>query len=163
MEFTRETVTRWLEDYFKGFHRLQGSLDSVQKMRQYFTPDLEFWPFNMPPGSVPQPSSLDALLTSMVHPGLHEHITPFDFVIDEEKMTVAVFAQIQFTDQKSGTTWPARRAGAFMYFTYDALQDLKVNKIRYFLENRPPGEATYRELWEKYRDEEMNKKKRNTL
>jgi hypothetical protein len=158
MEFTRDTVTRWLEEYFDAFHKNQGPIDSVQKMRKSFTPDFEFWPFNMPPGSVPLPSSLDTLLMSMVHPGLHEHITPLDFVIDEGKMTVAVFAQIQFTDEISGTTWPARYAGAFMYFTLDENQELKVNKIRYFLENRPPGEATYRDLWQKYREQELEKK-----
>jgi hypothetical protein len=159
MEFTRETVNKWLENYFRAFHTNQGSVDSVQKMRQYFTPELEFWPFNMAPGSVPRPSSLDDLLRSMVHPGLHEQITPLDWVLDESKKAVAVFAQIQFTDEASKTTWPARYAGAFMYFTHDANQDLKVNKIRYFLENRPAGETTYRGLWDKYRDQEFAKKK----
>jgi len=159
MEFTRDIVTKWLEEYFNAFHKMQGTVDSVQKMRKFFTPDFEFWPFNMPPGSVPRPSSLEALLVSMVHPGLHEHITPLDLVIDLKKMTVAVFAQIQFTDEVSGTTWPARSAGAFMYFTFDENQELRVNKIRYFLENRPAGETTYRELWQKYREQELEKKK----
>jgi hypothetical protein len=157
-EFTRDTVIKWLEGYFNAFHENQGPLDSAQKMRKYFTPDFEFWPFNMPSGSVPRPSSLDTLLMSMVHPGLHEHITPLDFVIDQVKMTVAVFAQIQFTDKISGTTWPARFAAAFMYFTFDANKELKANKIRYFLENPLPGEATYRELWQKYREQELQKK-----
>jgi hypothetical protein len=159
MEFTRDTITQWLEEYFNAIHKMQGPADSVQQMRKFFTPDFEFWPFNMPPGSVPRPSSLDTLLMSMVHPGLHEHITPLDFVIDQEKMAVAVFAQIQFTDEISGTTWPARYAGAFMYFTFNENQELKANKIRYFLENRPPGESTYRELWQKYREQELEKKK----
>jgi hypothetical protein len=158
MEFTRDTITRWLEEYFNAFHQFQGPADSVQKMRKYFTADFEFWPFNMAPGSVPMPSSLDTLLTSMVHPGLHEHITPLDLVIDQEKMAVAVFAQIQFTDEISGTKWPVRNAGAFMYFTFDENQQLRASKIRYFLENRPTGETTYRGLWQKYREQELEKK-----
>ena len=159
MEFTSEIISKWLDVYFDAFHSMQGHLDSVQKMKKFFTPDFEFWPFNMAPGSVPRPSSLDALLMSMVHPGLHEHITPLDFVIDQNKMAVAVFAQIQFTDEASGTTWPARCAAAFMYFTLDENRELKVNKIRYFLENRQNGETTYRELWKKYREREISGKK----
>jgi hypothetical protein len=156
MEFTRENVMKWLVGYFKAFHQNQGPAETVQKMRRYFTPDFEFWPYNMAPGSVPMPSSLDTLLTSMVHPHLHEHITPYDFVVDTEKMVVAVFATIQFTDEPSGQTWPARHAAAYMYFTHDEKRDLRVKKIIYFLENRSAGEtSTYRELWEKYRKEAL--------
>jgi hypothetical protein len=49
MEFTAESVSSWLEEYYDAFHTVQGPTDSVQKMRQYFTPDFEFWSFNIPP------------------------------------------------------------------------------------------------------------------
>jgi hypothetical protein len=158
MEFTLDNINRWLDGYYKAFHAFQGPLDTVQKMRDYFTPDFEFWSFNKPEGSVPRPSSLEDLLKSMVHPGLHEQIIPLDFVVDLEKMAVAVFAQIQFTDKLSGKTWPAIYASAFMYFTHDEKLQFRISKIRYFLENRPSGNDAYKDLWQKYRDQELNKK-----
>jgi hypothetical protein len=160
MDFTPETVSKWLEEYYAAFHRNQGTADSVQRMRSYFTPDFEFWPFNRPGGNAPRQSlSLDDFIITLIHPGLHEHITPLDRVLDREKMIVTVFAQIQFTDEISNTTWPAVSAGAFMYFTFDENKALKVKKIRYFLENSPPGEAEYKELWRKYREQELQKNK----
>jgi hypothetical protein len=160
MDFTRGTISKWLEEYYGAFHRNQGTIDSVQKMRSYFTPDFEFWAFNRPGGNAPrQPVSLDDFIITLIHPGLHEHITPLDWVLDQGKMTVAVFAQIQFTDEISNTTWPAVNASALMYFTLDENKALKVKKIRYFLENNPPGEAEYKELWRKYREQELKKNK----
>jgi len=154
MEVTYDNVLKWFDDYFKAFNKYAGPLKTVPNMEKYFTPDLEFWSYNMP--DVERPSTREALLMTMVHPGLHEELTPQYYVVDLKKMIVVVQFQIQFTDEPSGTVWPARQASAHYHLVLDENKDLKIKKIVYFTEYRPPDEtAPLRELWKKYREQAL--------
>ena len=88
MELTYDSIVKWFDEYYKTFNKYTGPLDSPSRMEKYFDPALEFWPYNMPGTTVP--SSRDDLLRTMIRPGLHEELTPREYVIDLKRMVVVV-------------------------------------------------------------------------
>jgi hypothetical protein len=163
MEFTYDYITKWLDNYFKTFNENAGPLETVRNMRQFFSARLEFWPYNMPAGSVPRPSNRDQLLLTMIHPGLHEHLMPREYIVDIKRKVVVVQFQLQFTDQVSGTTWAAKQASAHYTFGEEN-NDFKIIKIQYWTESAPPEENTpMRALWKKYKDSELDELAKKAL
>ena len=159
MEVTYENIVKWFDTYFQDFNKNAGPLETVPNMEKHFAPDLEFWPYNM--SGTTKPLSREELLRTMVHPGLHEELTPRGYVIDLKRMVVVVHFQLQFTDQPSGRVWPAKQASAHYHLALDENKELKIKKIVYFTERAAPDEAKAQEemmaLWAKYRDEELKK------
>ena len=153
MEISYDSLVKWFNAYFEDFNRNNpGPLASVLNMKRYFTDDMEFWAFNQ---AGPRPSPRGALLTTMVHPGLLEQLTPLEYTVDLKKMIVVVKFQIVFKDLPSGKAWPPKQASAHYHLVLDKKGEPKIKKILYFMEQRPPEEGGYRELWLKYREKEF--------
>jgi hypothetical protein len=159
MEVTRENILKWFENYFQTFNKNAGPMATVPNMQKFFTPDLEWWSFSMPGSDKPQTRS--GLLMSMVHPGLHEHLTPRYFVVDLSTLVVVVQFQLQFTDEPSKTTWPARQASAHYHLVKDDKVGFKIKKIEYWTGSAEPADVpaytNMRQLWMKYRNDELVK------
>lgn len=157
MEISYENIVKWFDAYFRDFNKSAGPLKTVPNMEKHFAPDLEFWPYNM--SGTTKPLSREGLLRTMVHPGLHEELTPREYVIDLNRLVVVVHFQLQFTDQPSGRVWPAKQASAHYHLVLDKNKELKIKKIVYFTERAAPEEAKGQEemmaLWAKYRDKEL--------
>jgi hypothetical protein len=154
MEITYENISAWFDGYFKAFNKYAGPLETVPNMQKYFADDLEFWPYNM--ASAQRPSSRAQLLMTMVHPGLHEELTPREYAIDMKRLVNVVQFQLQFNDEPSGKVWPAKQASAHYHLIVDENKDLKIKKIVYFTEAGVPGESgNMMELWMKYRNEAL--------
>ena len=152
MEFTRDNVINWFANYFGSFNKYAGPLKTVPNMEKFFTPDLEFWSYNM--ANAVRPSTREDLLRSMVHPGLHEELTPQYYVVDEKEKIVVVQFQLQFTDEPSETVFPAKMASAHYHLIEDEVNELKIKKILYFTEAQSPDEPNnLMELWAKYREQ----------
>jgi hypothetical protein len=127
MELTYENVVKWFDEYYAAFNKNAGPLKTVPNMEKYFAPELEFWPYNMPGDT--QPGSREDLLRTMIHPGLHEELTPKEYVVDLKRMVVVVRFQLQFNDEPSGRVWPAKQASCHYHLKQDENNELKVTKI----------------------------------
>lgn len=157
MELTYENVVAWFDNYYKDFNKHAGPLETVPNMMKYFAPDLDWWSYGMPSADR-KPTSRDGLLISMVHPGLHEELTPRQYIIDLKQMVVVVQFQLQFTDEISGTTWPPRDASCHYTIRLDENKDLKITQIKYWTEaGLPPtdGQPNIMDLWRQYRDKAL--------
>ncbi len=123
---------------------------------------MEFWPYNMAAGAGDKkPSTREQLLMTMVHPGLHEELTPRNYVVDLKKNIVVVQFQLQFTDEPSGKKWPPKQASAHYTIALDKNKDLKIKKIEYFVEYRSPEETgNLRELWAQYKEKALKAQKK---
>ncbi len=152
MEITYDNIVKWFDAYFEAFNRNAGPLKTSRLMEQYFTPDLEFWGYNAPGD---RPLSREQLLLTMVHPGLHEHLTPREYVVDLRQLIVVVQFQVQFSDQPSGKVWPPKQTSTHYHLVQDAGGDLKIRKILYFMEHRPVEESDYKALWARYREQAL--------
>ena len=160
MEFTHDNVRKWFEDYFADFNRCNGDPKKVPNMEKYFAAELEFWPYNM--ANTTQPSTREDLLMTMIHPGLHEELTPLEYVVDLKRLVVVVRFQLQFNDEPSGKVWPAKLASCHYHLTQDENGELKITKIVYFTErasaDEAAGQAEMMELWHKYREQALAEK-----
>jgi hypothetical protein len=152
MRITYANIIKWFDAYFEDFNQKAGPLEAVSEMTKYFTPDLEFWAFNQ---TGERPSSRETLLMTMVHPGLHEHLTPREYIVDLRQLIVVVQFQVQFSDKPSGKIWPPKQASTHYHLVMDEKKELKIKKILYFMEHRPPEESSYRDLWIKYREQAL--------
>ena len=157
MELTYENIVKWFDEYYAAFDKNAGPLKTVPNMEKYFAADLEFWPYNM--AGTAQPSSREDLLRTMIHPGLHEELTPQEYVIDLKRMVVVVRFQLQFNDEPSGRVWPAKLASCHYHLRQDENGELKITKIVYFTERASPDEAESQTemmaLWHKYREQAL--------
>jgi hypothetical protein len=154
MDITYDNLVKWFNEYFKAFNKNSGPLETVPNMRKYFAPELEFWPYNM--AGAERPTSREALLMTMVHPGLHEELSPREYTIDLQRLVVVVQFQLQFNDEASGKVWPPKQASAHYYMTLDASKNLKIKKIVYFTEASLPGESGgMMEIWRQYREKAL--------
>jgi hypothetical protein len=161
MEVTYDNIVKWFDAYYKDFNKSAGPSKTYRNMEKYFTPDLQFWPYNM--AGTTEGKSREDLLLSMVHPGLHEELTPREYVIDLKRMVVVVQFQLQFTDEPSGRVWPAKQASCHYHLALDKNKELKIKKIVYFTERASPKETKSQEelmeIWAKYREKALKEKK----
>jgi hypothetical protein len=161
VEVTYENIAKWFDAYYQDFNKSAGPLETVPNMEKYFAGELEFWPYNMP--GTTQPSSREDLLLTMIHPGLHEELTPREYVIDMKRMVVVVRFQLQFNDEPSGRVWPAKQASCHYHLRLDKNKELKIFRIVYFTERASANEAASQQemmaLWARYRDKELKGRK----
>jgi len=153
MEFTHGNVRKWFDDYFTDFNRCNGDPATVPNMEKYFTQDLQFISYIL---DVKRPDDREGLLKSMLHPGLLEELKPEEMIIDEKNKAVAVILRVQFTEEPTGTVFPAKHNCAHYQLVEDRNGELKINKISYFTEHRSPDEPNMKDLMKKYREQALS-------
>jgi hypothetical protein len=155
MELTYENVVNFFDGYIKAFNKYAGPLETVPNMLKYYTPDFEWWSYGRP--SVDRkPTSRDYLLMTMVHPGIHEELTPRQFIVDLKQMVCVVQFQYQWTDERTGTIMPPGEASAHYTFVLDENKDLKIKKLQYWTTGSLPatdGKPSILDLARQYREE----------
>ena len=68
----------------------------------------------------------------MIHPGLHEELTPQYYVIYLQRMVVVAQFQIQFNDEHTGKIWPPMQASRHYHIILDKSGELKIKKVQYW-------------------------------
>jgi len=154
MELTHAAISKWFDLYFDEVRKNQGNLETVPKLKRYFTSDFEFMMYSAPAQGTREPMSREALLVSFVHPGLQEDIYPRHYAIDVSQMIAAVQFEIRFSDKPSGKEWPPIQASAHYHLIADENKDLKIRKIEYWTEALP-GDLF--EVWSERRAEALTK------
>jgi hypothetical protein len=122
-------------------------------MEKYFTKGLQFISYIL---NVKRPDDREGLLKSMVHPGLLEELTPEDIIIDEKRKAVAVILRVQFKEESTGILFPVKHNCAHYQLVEDKNGELKIRKISYFTEHRPPDEPDMKNLMKKYREQTLS-------
>jgi hypothetical protein len=157
---TYEGIASWLDGYFQAVAANQGRPETVVKLRDYFTADLEFRMYTAVGSEfMSAPLGREQLLVSFVHPGLLERITPDYYVIDVKQMKAVVQFAIVFRDEESGKEWPVKQASAHYHLRSDAAGDapggLQIAKIQYWTELFNQEFKAMFERWERGRAEAL--------
>jgi hypothetical protein len=149
MEFTYDNMVKWMDNYFADYNRYGGDPKTLPKMLKYYTPDIQLFSYTLHAEAL----NLERILQAMTHPGLHEEFTPNYFVVDVPKKVVVVQMQNQFWEEDSGKRYPPKQLSVHYYMVHDQNQDIKFNKILFFVEKGPSDEsAETMELMKKYRE-----------
>jgi hypothetical protein len=72
-----------------------------------------------------------------------------------KRKAAAVILKVQFREEPTGTVFPAKHNCAHYEFTDDENGGLKIKKITYFTEHRPPDEPDMKTLMKKYREKAL--------
>ncbi|MBN1628781.1 MAG: hypothetical protein JW990_03360 [Thermoleophilia bacterium] len=154
MSHSYEDIVDWLDGYFRAVNDHQGAAQSVVKLREYFSEDLEFRMHTAAESEfMSAPLTRQQLLISFVHPGLVERITPNYYVIDTRTMKAVVQFSIVFGDETTGREWPAKEASAHYHLSSDAEGRLQIATIRYWTEIFGDEFRPMFEQWERGRGE----------
>jgi hypothetical protein len=146
MEATYESVAEWLDGYFKDVNKNQGPIETVVNLREYFTPDFEFWFYTNE--SLPKPFFRDDLLMLFVHPGLQEALSPQYYAIDVKQLIAVVQFEMRFVDQSSGTEWPPKQASCHYHLALDKDRGFRIKKIQYWTETFTEAFVSLFQTWE---------------
>ncbi len=147
MEFTYDNILNFMKNYFKDYNRYGGDPKTLPKMLKYYTPDIELYSYTL---NAQRPHKLDRILQSMLHPGLHEEFTPNYYVVDTKRKAVVVQMQNQFTEEDIDKSYSPKQLSVHYYLAQDEKKEFKINKILFFVEARPAGEASMPDLIRKY-------------
>ncbi len=114
MGLTRESLSKWFDVYFEDVNKNQGPIESVVKLKKYFSQDFELWMYTAPLFVHP-PLSREELLLLFVRPSLREGLVPQYYVIDVKQIMVVVQFEIRFVDEISDAAFPPKQASAHYY------------------------------------------------
>ena len=160
MEVTYENVKKWFDNYFKACNKNMGPMRQYRIWKNIFNAGL---------------SVLDVYCAARYHeitgvpwrvpddhgtPRFHEEFTPQYYVIDLKRMVVVAQFQIQFSDENTGKVWLPMQASCHYHLILDKSGDLKIKKIQYWTAAISPDVTPSAELWYKYRDQALAKKKK---
>ena len=155
MPHTREEIASWLDAYFEAVNSYQGTLESVAKLRKYFSDDFEFWMYTSRNRPSAPPLTRDQLLMLFIHPGLLEKLIPKYYVIDVDSRVAVVQFEIRFCDENSGKEWPPRQASAHYHFKPDGTEGIQIGKIQYWTETFTEEFDSMYEQWWRAKDEAL--------
>jgi hypothetical protein len=157
MDYSREQIADWLDEYFRAVNQNQGGPDLVAGSRRFFAEDLEFWMYTTNSvAGMPLPLNREQLLLSFVHPGLHETISPNYYVIDVNTLKVVVQFQLAFRDVESDVEWQPRQASAHYHLKAGADGGLQIAKIQYWTEAAQDDFAPVLALWASGREKALS-------
>ena len=154
MEITTETVTAWMDEYFKAVYENMGPLETVPNLGKLFTDDFMFI-YYTPPANVEftfGDATREQLFMQMVHPGLREVIEPYYYAINLEKLICVA----RFNDRTvdAGTMEdivPAFQASAHYHLVPAEDTGLKIKRLEYFTSNQKEEDVLkVQEAWQKH-------------
>ena len=138
MELTYENMVQHMDNYFADYNLYAADNKTLPKMLKYYTRDIMLISYTLHPE---KELPLEKILRAMNHPGLHEEFTPNYYVVDERRKVVVVQMINQFSEESTGRTFPPKQLSVHYYMVLNEKQEVKFNKILFFVEKVGPGEG----------------------
>jgi hypothetical protein len=149
MALTYDNIVEWMKEYFRVYSTYGQDAKTVQRMNDYFAPDLRFIPYIAALGG-PQGGfhSRDEFLSKAAsHPSWYEKLTPEVITVDEKRKVVVVLFNINVINRKTGETATKKEAMSHYELVLDKNNTLKIKTIRFFWEIMPPGVPEFYDLF----------------
>ena len=149
MELTYENIEKWMREYFETYNSYAQNPDTVERMNDYFMPDMEFIPYvaqlKGPKGSVTSRDDFYKILAG--HPSSYETFVPEDITIDEKRNVAVVIFGMQVVDTKKEEVVIRKSAIAHYKLVLDENDTIKIKEIKFFWEVMPPGQKEFYEIF----------------
>ena len=139
MAFTYEKIAEWMYEYWNAYNEYAQNPETVSRMCDYFTPDLEFLPYTAQISHMHTTKREDFFNILTGHPRGYERFTPEDMVIDERRNIVVALLKAEFHDSKTATLLLTKRYLVHYTLVPDEDGNPKIKKILFFWEELMPG------------------------
>ena len=140
MEFTYDNIVNWMKDYFKAYNAYAQDHETVNKMSEYFTPDVHFIPyvtdFGGPERAVTNRDDFFRMFTG--HPAVNEQFEPEDIWVDERRKVAVALLKVELFDTKTGEVLVRKSYLPRYQLVLDENGTIKIKSILFFWETMPP-------------------------
>ena len=137
MELTYDTIVKFMQDYFETFNTYGQDPKTINRLDEYYAPDVEFTPYVAGIGHCDSREDFYRVLLS--HPSGYEKLTPEEIVVDERRRAVVVLIKAEISDSQTGEVLVTKRYFVLYPLELDVNNTLKIKKIQLFWEVLPPG------------------------
>jgi len=141
MEVNYDRIVNWMNEYFEIYSTYGQEPNTVQRMKNYFVPELRFIPYiaaiGGPEGGF---KSRDEFMQKAVsHPAWYEKLVPEEIIIDEKRQVAVAMFRMNVIDRKTKEVAVDKKAMARYELIVDENDSLKIKTIHFFWEVLPPG------------------------
>ena len=137
MELTYDMIVKFMQDYFETFNTYGQDPKTINRLDEYYAPDVEFTPYVAGIGHCDSREDFYRVLLS--HPSGYEKLTPEEIVVDERRRAVVVLIKAEISDSQTGEVLVTKRYFVLYPLELDVNNTLKIKKIQLFWEVLPPG------------------------
>lgn len=137
MEFTYDTIVKYMKDYFETFNTCGQDPKTIHRLDDYYAPDLKFTPYVAGIGHSTGRDEFYRILLS--HPSGYEMLTPEEIVVDERRRIAVVLIKAEISDSQTGEGLVTKRYFVLYPLVLDENNTIKIEKIQLFWEVLPPG------------------------
>jgi hypothetical protein len=140
MKPTYDEIVKWMGEYFAAYNAYAQNPETVDRMSDYFTPDVHFVPyvsdFGGPENAVTNRDDFYRMFTG--HPTVYEKFDVEDVIVDERRMITVVLMKVTLYDAKTDTVLLRKHYQPQYQLVLDDRNTLKIKKILFFWESMPP-------------------------
>ncbi len=140
MKPTYEDMVKWMKDYFDAYNAYAQNPETVNRMSDYFTPDVHFVPyvsdFGGPEMAVTNRDDFYRMFTG--HPTVYEKFDVDDIIVDERRMVAVALLKVALFDAKTDRVLLRKHYLPRYQLVLDDNNTLKISRIWFFWEAMPP-------------------------
>ena len=135
-----EEIMSWMKEYFSAYNAYAQNPETVDRMSDYFTPDVRFVPyvsaFGGPQGAITRRDDFFRMFTS--HPTVYETFDVEDIVVDERRMVTTALLKVALYESGSDKVLVRKHYLPRYQLVLDEKGRLKISEILFFWEATPP-------------------------
>jgi hypothetical protein len=136
---TYDQIVEWMKEYFAAYNAYAQNADTVNRMSDYFTPDVNFVPyvsdFGGPTHPVTNRDDFYRMFTG--HPTVFEQFEVLDIMVDEKKMIAVALLDVTLFESGTNKVLLKKHYQPQYQLIVDETNALKIKKILFFWESMP--------------------------
>jgi hypothetical protein len=140
MKPTYNDMVDWMKDYFAAYNAYAQNPETVDRMKDFFTPDVRFIPyisaFGGPANAVTSRDEFFRMFTG--HPTVYEKFEVEDIAVDNKRMVVVALLDVALFDATTHEALVRKHYLPRYQLVLDAKGTLKISTIHFFWESMPP-------------------------
>ncbi len=140
MKYTYEDIIKWMKDYLNAYNSYAQNPETVNRMAEFFTPDVHFIPyvsaFGGPDNAVTSRDDFFKMFTG--HPTVYEKFEIEDIIVDEKRMIAVAFLNVSLFDSKTNKVLLKKHYLPRYQLVLDEKNNIKIKTVLFFWESMPP-------------------------
>ncbi len=140
MESTYSDIVRFMEEYFPAYSQYAQLSETQHLMDKFYAPELSF-------DDDVVKSREEWYTRCLAHPAIQDKLTVEHLFVDEKQTEVGALLKTQAVDRASGDVLLELRMNVLYNLKIDDNKDIKITKVRVFLESDPSKTAKLFQLY----------------
>jgi hypothetical protein len=147
LELTYDTMVAFMRDYFPAYSEYGQHPATVEKMHEYYTPDLVFTGYTGFAEPTVFPDRAAFLEFDLSHPSSYERLTVEDMTVDERRKTVFAIIKFEYVDRVTGLVLAEERGATQYQLVLDEDGAIKIKSFTFFAQRLPAGALSGTEIF----------------